>query len=377
LYYEPKIQSHESVGQYKAEQNKPIPLVDCISLFTNQEKLSAQDAWYCSKCQEHREAGKKFDVWKAPQLLVIHLKRFQYSRMWRDKLEQLVDYPIEDLDLTPFIVGPVDPDDPPVYDLYAVSNHSGGMGFGHYTAYSKHKLTNTWNKFNDSSVSEVRDPSEVVSSQAYLLFYERKGAHRAVPSPFEYSQEEIDKIYRSAIASSGGGERRTSAGSSHKYGPLTEAGGYSSQYRKSTKLDEIDGVDDDDDGDGENVGPSPANRMNANAGNVAGSNKGKEVTGDGDDVEMTDVAGGRVVGEAGMDESDDEEAEEGLGIRSRRHGVANGAAGLSAAVAAVAGIPGVYRSGAAGMATAAAAAAAGMPGVGFDANPSDYEHKED
>ena len=36
------------------------------------------------------------------------------------------------------------------YDLYAVSNHYGGLGGGHYTAYGKNN--GKWYEFNDSSV---------------------------------------------------------------------------------------------------------------------------------------------------------------------------------------------------------------------------------
>jgi ubiquitin carboxyl-terminal hydrolase 4/11/15 len=34
--------------------------------------------------------------------------------------------------------------------LFAVSNHYGGMGGGHYTAYAKNPMFNTWFDFNDS-----------------------------------------------------------------------------------------------------------------------------------------------------------------------------------------------------------------------------------
>lgn len=45
---------------------------------------------------------------------------------------------------------------------------------GHYTAYAKNPLSNKWYYFNDSSVSEVRDLREIVSSSAYVLFYKRR-----------------------------------------------------------------------------------------------------------------------------------------------------------------------------------------------------------
>jgi len=60
------------------------------------------------------------------------------------------------------------------YELYAVSNHSGGLGGGHYTAYAKNKEDGRWYNFNDSFASEVQDPSRIVSCSAYVLFYKRK-----------------------------------------------------------------------------------------------------------------------------------------------------------------------------------------------------------
>eukprot|EP01099_Mayorella_cantabrigiensis_P005617 TRINITY_DN455_c0_g1_i1.p1 TRINITY_DN455_c0_g1~~TRINITY_DN455_c0_g1_i1.p1 ORF type:complete len:113 (-),score=17.95 TRINITY_DN455_c0_g1_i1:99-437(-) len=90
--------------------------------------------------------------------------------MIRYKLEGLVDFPLEGLDMTPYINSPSDK--PLIYDLYAVSNHSGGLGAGHYTAYAKHTNGN-WYKFDDSHVSQV-SASSIITPNAYLLFYQRR-----------------------------------------------------------------------------------------------------------------------------------------------------------------------------------------------------------
>jgi len=149
-----------------------ISLIECLKLFTSEEQLSANDAWYCSECKEFREAYKKFDIWMAPPLLVVHLKRFSaVNRVWRERLDNLIDFPIDNLDLTEFVIGPKE--NPPIYDLYSVSNHFGGMGGGHYTAYGRHRDDNQWYRYDDSSVSSA-SPSEIVSRAAYVLFYKRK-----------------------------------------------------------------------------------------------------------------------------------------------------------------------------------------------------------
>jgi hypothetical protein len=48
----------------------------------------------------------------------------------------------------------------------------GGMGGGHYTAYAKNSTTGDWYLFDDRSVTKA-SMSRLVSSSAYLLFYER------------------------------------------------------------------------------------------------------------------------------------------------------------------------------------------------------------
>jgi len=60
-----------------------------------------------------------------------------------------------------------------LYDLFAVSNHYGSLGFGHYTAYCKNSRTGKWYSFDDSSVS-AEDPDNVCSTASYVLFYRRK-----------------------------------------------------------------------------------------------------------------------------------------------------------------------------------------------------------
>lgn len=154
-----------------------ISLYECLRLFTSEEQLSSSDAWYCTECKEFREAYKKFDIWSAPKLLVVHLKRFSaVNRVWRERLDNLIDFPVDGFDLTEFVIGPKE--NPPIYDLYAVSNHFGGMGGGHYTAYGRHRDDNNWYRYDDSSVSTASS-SEIVSRAAYVLFYKR----RDVPWP--------------------------------------------------------------------------------------------------------------------------------------------------------------------------------------------------
>ncbi|OTA01799.1 ubiquitin carboxyl-terminal hydrolase, putative [Trichoderma parareesei] len=157
----------------QSRRSRGITLDECLDEFERAEVLSEQDMWYCPRCKEHRRASKKFDLWKSPDYLVAHLKRFSSSGWRRDKLDVLVDFPIEGLDLTSRVIQKEEGKQE-IYDLIAVDDHYGGLGGGHYTAYAKNFVDGRWYNYNDSSVSAVSDPSSVVTSAAYLLFYRRR-----------------------------------------------------------------------------------------------------------------------------------------------------------------------------------------------------------
>ncbi|XP_007893450.1 ubiquitin carboxyl-terminal hydrolase 15 isoform X2 [Callorhinchus milii] len=164
------FEKHESM-EYRPQKKMFVKLKDSIELFTTKEKLGAEDPWYCPNCKQHQQATKKLDLWSLPPVLVVHLKRFSYSRYWRDKLDTLVDFPISALDMSEFLINPNA--GPCEYNLIAVSNHYGGMGGGHYTAFAKNKDDDKWYYFDDTSVSPATE-DQIVSKAAYVLFYQRQ-----------------------------------------------------------------------------------------------------------------------------------------------------------------------------------------------------------
>ena len=154
-----------SVGVVNVRSGTSTSLNDCFQLFATEEVLGEGDEWYCSHCATHVLARKKIDIWRMPQVLIIHLKRFQCARGFRNKIEAIVDFPIETkLDVRQFVEG----EPPGTYTLFGISNHSGSLYSGHYTAFSK--VDNQWYNFNDSYVSKA-DPTP--DSSSYLLFYQR------------------------------------------------------------------------------------------------------------------------------------------------------------------------------------------------------------
>ncbi|KAE9187286.1 hypothetical protein PF005_g20514 [Phytophthora fragariae] len=172
-----RIELHESMKNLKiSPTTEPITLLNCLTKFTEREQLGEADAWYCPKCKNHVRAFKKFDLFSLPKVLIFHLKRFRYAQnsfyMHRDKISTLVEFPIEGLDLSEFVIGPQNGSEP-IYDLFAVSEHMGGLGGGHYTAIAKNPVNKRWFNFNDSHTSET-SAEDAVSSRAYVLFYIRR-----------------------------------------------------------------------------------------------------------------------------------------------------------------------------------------------------------
>lgn len=128
-----------------------ITLDDCLAEFGKEEILSEHDMWYCPRCKEHRRASKKFELWKTPDVLIMHLKRFSSSGYRRDKLDVMVDFPMEGLDLSSRVLE-VEDGKTMTYDLFAVDDHWGGLGGGHYTAFAKNYEDNEWYEYNGKNI---------------------------------------------------------------------------------------------------------------------------------------------------------------------------------------------------------------------------------
>uniref|UniRef100_A0A0A9YVB5 Ubiquitin carboxyl-terminal hydrolase n=1 Tax=Lygus hesperus TaxID=30085 RepID=A0A0A9YVB5_LYGHE len=189
------VEEHSSVKQLKqnSELGGSVTLEECFQLYTKEEVLGAEDAWHCPNCNLKQEVVKKLGLWSLPDILVIHLKRFRQPPAKSHnrstiKLTTLVDFPAVGFDMTPHLCGSGNPGpwwkqntngtSPPqhnTYDLYAVCNHHGqNLHTGHYTAYCRNPYNGQWYCFDDTTVSGVNE-SDLVTSAAYILFYQRRG----------------------------------------------------------------------------------------------------------------------------------------------------------------------------------------------------------
>ncbi|KXL43792.1 hypothetical protein M433DRAFT_69123, partial [Acidomyces richmondensis BFW] len=165
----------EELKKKRADRKKNgISLDDCFVETGKREILSEDNAWYCNRCKDLRQAAKTLEIWTLPDILIVHIKRFGGNRNFRDKIDVFVDYPIEGLDMTNKI-GLKEDGKEYIYDLFAVDNHYGGLGGGHYTALAKNFYDGQWYDYNDSICSRASERN-LHSAAAYLLFYRRRAS---------------------------------------------------------------------------------------------------------------------------------------------------------------------------------------------------------
>ncbi|NWR58362.1 UBP50 hydrolase, partial [Bucorvus abyssinicus] len=152
----------------------PIPsksacsLQDCLKCFFQQDTLTSNNQIHCSSCGKKQDAVVKATIIKAPQIIILHLKRFECQGKHRQKLQTDIRYPLSSLDLSPYS-SPLSREDAQ-YSLCAVVNHTGFLDDGHYTAFCKHSFTGNWYSFDDSQITKIPN-SSVQTNTAYLLFY--------------------------------------------------------------------------------------------------------------------------------------------------------------------------------------------------------------
>jgi len=144
-----------------------ISLLDCFDTFVADELLTD---WFNEKTQKTETVCKNIAFWNFPNILMITLKR--YSPDGRYKNNALIDFPLDNLDLSKYVVGYNAKKYK--YKLFGVANHMGNVSGGHYTAFvlTGEESSRQWHCFNDATVSEIGE-EQVVSPSAYCLFYRK------------------------------------------------------------------------------------------------------------------------------------------------------------------------------------------------------------
>eukprot|EP00968_Pinguiococcus_pyrenoidosus_P021253 scaffold2730_cov247-Pinguiococcus_pyrenoidosus.AAC.8 len=214
------VSRHPSIEEHQNLDKQTLSLTKCLEVFSEEEKIPDG---FCSKCRVFRNTTLKSELWRLPPVLVIHLKRFQFTSYSRRKLNNLVQFPVEGLDLQQFVADPngvtkggeasggdkaardeagaeeeeeersldggaslemvaEPPNRSCLFDLFAVVHHVGVLGAGHYVATLLGE-DGKWYCFNDGQVHETGQ-KDIVSPSAYVLFYRRRDLQNVPLSEF-------------------------------------------------------------------------------------------------------------------------------------------------------------------------------------------------
>lgn len=86
------------------------------------------------------------------------------------KTDVKVDYPKKGLEI------PLQDGSTATYDLYGVVKHYGDNDSGHYIATTLDPVDQNWYNYNDDNVTgPLLNDNEIVSKNAYVLFYRKRG----------------------------------------------------------------------------------------------------------------------------------------------------------------------------------------------------------
>lgn len=142
---------------------KRCSLYDCLDTLIQPEII---DGWKGELSDNTRMIERKTYLWRLPQILIVHLKRFvnRYVKNECDVQPEL------QLNLSNYCLS--SDNETANYKLFAVGNHEGNYNFGHYFADCKNSQ-NEWHRFNDDNVSSV-NAQELNGQKAYVLFYYRQ-----------------------------------------------------------------------------------------------------------------------------------------------------------------------------------------------------------
>lgn len=157
----PIPQSMQAMGRFSRNkvERGGVSLHNCLSSYIQPEKISAS-GYICKHCKKEATCEKYLSIFRCPNVLVLHLKRFTFSTFRRSKITTSVDFPLNEFDISPYISNSCklealffcmawmkfhrffylvsfaapERNSLPTYNLVAVSNHMGTLNGGHYTA---------------------------------------------------------------------------------------------------------------------------------------------------------------------------------------------------------------------------------------------------
>lgn len=171
-------------GDEKSGKKARYSVINAIGDFFEPEliRVSGKSSGYdCLNCGKSCEAMKYSSIARAPETLVIHIKRFRFNGTSNSlsKLKSLVLYPLI-LDLSSFEHEQVEQEkkdledkEPIRYQLISVVVHEGrSISSGHYIAHCR-QPSGEWNTYDDEYVNTILESRALHEPNAYYLIYTR------------------------------------------------------------------------------------------------------------------------------------------------------------------------------------------------------------
>ncbi|GMH36782.1 hypothetical protein BSKO_04655 [Bryopsis sp. KO-2023] len=121
--------------------------------------------WFCDACMTNVQANRRTVITKFPEVLVIILKRFQFTVKGGVKKKK---NPIQ-LHRNQMNFGCQIGVQEAHYHLAGLIDHHGGLGGGHYTARVLNPQSQKWFNYDDSRVEEIAPPSRAESTPYAVL----------------------------------------------------------------------------------------------------------------------------------------------------------------------------------------------------------------
>jgi len=147
------------------------------------ELLSKFDGKTEHEFKSYKESAiKRYEILKLPRYLVLYYKRFTKNTFFVEKNTHIVDFPINNLNMTHFLTsddlaaGQANKLKPISYSLVANIVHDGEpeAGKGTYRIHILHRRTGKWFELQDLYVTEMSDTTLITLSESYIQIWELK-----------------------------------------------------------------------------------------------------------------------------------------------------------------------------------------------------------
>ena len=157
-------------GFYSNSFDPKSTIQESLNKFCSAEELDDSNKYKCLTCKKEQKCKKKSVIYGFPQILIIHLKRFEITN-FLSKTKKLSFIKVDGKINLNVRIQNIEKNES--YLLFSVVNHNGSIYSGHYTTEVMGIYDKKWYDISDTNVSSSSNPSDYQSSDCYILFYKK------------------------------------------------------------------------------------------------------------------------------------------------------------------------------------------------------------